>query len=286
MILDDITLESLCGYDWHIITDSFEAICKLLVDSLSFERIVSLCAVFISYVIYTGQKKVNELQMFETTLFNMMNLQIAIINNLTYKGEQPTSSPIEGNFKILEKKIHGIDVFKFFWEKCWFLKRFTHDENKNILKINISWKYSKEGMQNALVSYGSSIYKDCGHQLNCLKPYFLHLYEMINFVDSRNFLSKTQKKEYVDQIRSTLSPYELIWIFYDCLFGDSNKTLKSLVEKYTLLRYISKESLSVTRDNFEDADKYLNDFDYYKTKNKKCKLKFYESAFIEISNKL
>jgi hypothetical protein len=259
----------------------------LKVMSDSFAGIISICAVVVTIFTYCRQRDLNKLQMFESTIFNMINLHISITNNLSYRGKQPTSSPVEGAYQFQEKVVSGMDVFKFFWERCWFLKKYMNDEKTGINKLNLDWKNSREGMQQVLISYGSEIYGDYKYELNCLKPYFCHLYEMIRFIDTNGFTNKSQKQEYVNQIRSILSPYELVWIYYDCLFGESTNNLKPLVEKYALLKYLSRESLTITRDImnsqiFESGN--INDFEYYRTKDKSCKSKFYEGAFMENYN--
>lgn len=67
--------------------------------------------------------------------------------------------------------------------------------------------------------------------------YFRHLYNMVNFVDEKDFLPYQEKKRYTNLIRAQLSSYELVLLFYNCL-SEREKNFKPLIEKYTLLKNI------------------------------------------------
>lgn len=61
-----------------------------------------------------------------------------------------------------------------------------------------------------------------------------------------------KKYEYVAILRSTLSRYELVWLFYNCLSEYGKDKFKPLVEKYALLKNLRLELLI----NEDDAQKY------------------------------
>ena len=241
---------------------------------------IALIAFGFSIITYKGQKKVNKLQMMESTLFNMIELHLSITNAMDFVGQQPTKSPLDNDCKFVNRRVRGCDVFKFCWNECWFKDKYGAEDNCS--KINLDYKKGKRGMVNILVSLGSKAYQDY-RELDTFKVYFSHLYEMIRFIDTRDFLKNRQKKEYVEQVRAILSPHELIWIFYDCLFGESCDKLKPLVEKYTLLKYVPNNSLATTKDIMESAmfknNKMINDYEYYVTNIKGCKNKFDIHAF-------
>ena len=65
--------------------------------------------------------------------------------------------------------------------------------------------------------------------------YFRHLYNMVKFVDEKDFLASQEKKRYTNLIRAQLSSYELALLFYNCL-SKGEKHFKHLVEKYALLK--------------------------------------------------
>lgn len=254
----------------------FDGICSGL------NVIVALFALILSLYTYKGQQKVAKMQMFETTFFNMLNILQTLINELGYKGEQPTSSPIEGNYNLKKVDIRGHEVFKFFWEEYWFKNKYTAYGDAARAKLNFVYKQGTYGMVQVLTFCGSRAYGDY-RELLVLRPYFGLLFEILKFIDTRDFLHKDQKKEYANKLRSFLTSYELVWIFYDCLFGPSNASLKPLVEKYSLLKYLSRSSLTTTKDITSSEmfrqHKTINDYDFYVSKGKYCKDKFRISAF-------
>lgn len=241
---------------------------------------VAVLAFVFSFFTYRGQLKVNKLQMMESTFFNMIELHQSIKNSLSFACSQPTKSPIDSKGDFEDRKVSGPDVFKFFWEEYWFKDKYTNEDG--CCKINLDYKKGKRGMVSVLISLGSRAYQDY-RELYRFKTYFSQLYETILFIDTRDFLDVKQKEEYAKQVRSILSPYELIWIYYDCLFGQSNATLKPLVERYALLKYIPRESLATTKDIMKSGlfkkDKTTNDYQYYITNREDCKEKFCVSAF-------
>ena len=67
--------------------------------------------------------------------------------------------------------------------------------------------------------------------------YFRHLYNMVKFVDEKDFLTYQEKNRYTNLIRAQLSSYELVLLFYNCL-SEREKNFKPLIEKYALLKNI------------------------------------------------
>lgn len=53
-------------------------------------------AFFVAILTYYNQKKTGDLQRFETTLFNMLQLQQQITNELRYEDEEPDRNPNHG----------------------------------------------------------------------------------------------------------------------------------------------------------------------------------------------
>jgi hypothetical protein len=53
--------------------------------------------------------------------------------------------------------------------------------------------------------------------------YFRHLFRLVRFVASRDFLTYEQKRGYLRIVRASLSTYEQIFLYYDWLSGDGLK---------------------------------------------------------------
>ena len=79
--------------------------------------------------------------------------------------------------------------------------------------------------------------------------YFRHLYTIIKFVDNSAFLPFADKYKYTTMVRATLSRYELVWLFYNGLSEAGNPKFKRLVEKYSLLKNLREDLLTLSREN-------------------------------------
>ncbi len=170
---------------------------------------------------FTIQNKTLRLQRFENTFFNLLSLHHQIVDSIDLDIEQ--KKKIDGGIKALSKAIEngfeyeritlkGRDVFKEKYEKM--SSGFDNEEDYNT---------------NYLKSY-ESVQTDFGH-------YFRNLYRIIKLVDETEFHThlelgtspnstkridlisysspnhKTRYK-YTSMIRSQLSDYELLWLFY------------------------------------------------------------------------
>ena len=67
-----------------------------------------------------------------------------------------------------------------------------------------------------------------------LDHYFRNLYRILVFTDKSKLVST--KKYYTNIIRSQLSNYELILIFYYSIASYDSKDLKNMIEKYQILK--------------------------------------------------
>lgn len=121
--------------------------------------------------------------------------------------------------------------------------------------------------------------------------YFRHLYRIVKYIDDpqHKFFKKKERYNYAANLRGTLSKYELVWLYYNCLAGPGKQKFKPLVEKYALLKNIRVELLSTSKEfrfyagtntprSIQDIEGY-NDFDFYLTDDEKQKDKFYLGAF-------
>jgi hypothetical protein len=75
-----------------------------------------------------------------------------------------------------------------------------------------------------------------------LGPYFRSLYHIFKFIDENTTRSKGRKVRYANIARAQLSKYELVLLFYNCLYGEGIE-FRPLIEKYGVLRHVSRPSL-------------------------------------------
>lgn len=221
---------------------------------------------------YKSTKKTNALQRFETTFFNMLGLQQQITTEL--------KSP---NKDIVEK---GRALFEYLYKDYSILSDDTYlpyiDYNETVcgnscLITILHW----DGLSRYSRSNLPSVFDH----------YFRHLYRIIKFIDNpkHDFLTFDERYAYAGNLRGTLSKYELVWLYYNCLAGPGFEKFKPLVEKYALLKNLRAELLSTSKEfrlyagitplaSIQDNEGY-NDFDFYLTDDEKQKDKYYLGAF-------
>ncbi|WP_028981946.1 putative phage abortive infection protein [Sporocytophaga myxococcoides] len=178
------------------------------------------------------QNKTLTVQRFENTFFSLLSLHHRIIEGFETIGygmgngigNPPTlkgRASIKYHYEILVKNFNDIDTL--------------HD-----LEISYN-RYYKE------------VQTDFSH-------YFRNLYRIIKLVHETEFISandlpkgfsKAKYEEenykvrysYTSIIRSQLSDYELLWLFYNCLSHNGNTKFKPLIEHYSLLKNLPKNLL-------------------------------------------
>ena len=172
------------------------------------------------------QNKTLQLQRFENTFFNMLTLQQRIVLDLCHK---------DGHSG---KTVQGRELFFFAFEH---------------LPHPVTWRERQPGktlcgMRQYLESEGIAAYDKC-HTPSCFDHYFRHLYTIIKFIDNIDFFSFDEKYKYTTMVRATLSRYELVWLFYNGISEVGNPKFKRLIEKYSLLKNIREDLLTLSREN-------------------------------------
>lgn len=217
---------------------------------------------------FKQQNATLKLQRFENTFFNKMELHQQIVNDLKMSDERYLSDS-----NIYERSTHivGRELFRFAFEKV------STDKGR--------------GVKSVLAEYGMK-----GYEKSEIPPYFdhyfLHLYSMIKFVDTSCALNEKEKYKYISFIRSTLSRYELVWIYYNGLSKYANTKLKPLIEKYALLDNLRREMLPLSHGSKKFMEKFNvtkddvlkngftgTDYEFLLTRSKNNKDKYHYSAF-------
>jgi uncharacterized membrane protein len=190
------------------------------------------------------QNETLNIQRFENTFFNLLNLHHKIVDEIDYrriKGKNPW-----GNIDYLMGTndeddgetitITGRDVFKYHYKKL--LDELKHAENPKQVYLQHYEKYQS----------------DFGH-------YFRNLYRIFKLVDtSKFFVSEKEietqilkrKYRYTSIARAQLSDYELLWLFYNGISENGIEKFKPLIEKYSLLKNLPENKLA----NINDLDFY------------------------------
>lgn len=179
------------------------------------------------------------LQRFESTFFKMLDLQQKLISDLSYSDRVPTA-------------ITGRDLF---------IKLYKEIDLPNLINTT--------GLKGLVEKHGISAYNiDSFSFPSYFDHYFRHLYRIMKFIDSQDekYLPFTKKYEYTSILRGTLSEYELIWLYYNCLSGPGEEKFKYYLEKYALLKNIRKKRLAQSKECNDNNGS--NDYEYYLTIDK------------------
>ncbi len=193
-------------------------------------------------------------QRFENTFFQMMSLQQEIVNNLSFSYDVPqetktidrNKSDDMGMGLSLGRRNEGVEYNtttstttsnRILKGRDVFPKMFDNAGMTYIVEKNI---YVNE-VREAIIENGIEIYPYLVYPAD-LDHYFRHLYMIVKFVDEA-YLCREDKYEYIGMIRATLSRYELVWLFYNCLSENGKDKFKPLIERYALLKNLRTDLL-------------------------------------------
>lgn len=173
------------------------------------------------------QNKTLKIQRFENTFFNLLNLHHQIVKDIDYRYYKIPEKNSLVESLTADKEIviiNGRDVFRYRYNKMYEKLKKTPD--KHITIYNEHYKKAQT---------------DFSH-------YFSNLYRMIKRVDQLNYSNKKDKTKefitkyrYVSMIRSQISDFELLWVFY-C--GINDEKFKCLLEKYTFFKNLPKDLIT------------------------------------------
>ena len=194
---------------------------------------IAVAAAGLTFIAFWVQYKANiqqrhdiAIERFESNLFEMIHIQQEIISELKIEGDDYNHNRVI---------MSGRDVFQFIYEDM-------------PLKIYV-------GDSTALYRLKDALYNDdeVKMRLNLTKGlwfldhYYRHLYRVFKYIDEANpvIFDRKKKYEYAAIVRATLSPYELIMLYYN---GFSHPRFKELIEQYAILNNIRHTWLA----SFED----------------------------------
>ena len=176
---------------------------------------------------FSLQNDTLQLQRFENTFFNLLKIHHQIVNSIEVFKHQ-IDSPIANTI------YKGRKVFSVKYNE--FMKDYINKiEEPNIFNEELYMRYYEE-MQ---VHFGH---------------YFRNLYRMFKLVDKAQLISNPNLRyseisnfriryKYTCIIRSNLSDYELLWLFYNCLSKNGRDKFKPLIIKYTILKNLPFDKL-------------------------------------------
>lgn len=202
---------------------------------------VAIAAAILTFLAFWVQFKANEqqrkdiaLERFESNLFELIHIQQDITNNLIF---------VEKNGKNNIVQAQGRDVFQCVYEDYNFgFDRKFGDKTPIIVGVKTLMRFQDV-----------SRYTDL-KELGCLDHYFRHLYRIFKYINDSEIIDDKHKYKYSCIVRASLSQYELIILFYNCLSSNGNENFKPLIETYAIFNNIRVELLAKQ----EHKDLYSN----------------------------
>lgn len=170
---------------------------------------------------FEEQNKIIQIQRFENTFFNMMQFLQEITQELTITLNKDiikkTIAPSGRRYRALDTEAVDFSGKQVFEE--------TYKDG-----INLKHLIQSKGINGYNESDAVSLYDH----------YFRYIYRIMKFVDN-SFLEYEDRYKYMAMLRSQLSRYELVWLYYNGLSDNGNEKMKPLMEKYATLKNLRKE---------------------------------------------
>lgn len=186
---------------------------------------------------YKTQNETLKLQRFENTFFSLLNLHHQIVGgmNIIERRKTTSSSPVNRLVSSAPGTVEHVTI----------AGREVFGNRYNQMRRELSDR-TLTTFEPAFMRHYSASQTDFGH-------YFRNLYRMIKLVDQTDFFYDSFRIEqdavfeikykYTSIIRSQLSDYELLWLFYNCASKNGNEKFKPYIEKYSLIKNIPKDLL-------------------------------------------
>lgn len=177
---------------------------------------------------FREQNKTLKRQRFENTFFNMLSLQQEIVANISFD-EVKT---------IFDFSAHTQDE-----QRTSYNGRALFRELYLNLKVSIDKKHSYQGVKDAIKANNYGVYSYISATTR-FDHYFRHLYRIFKYVDTSDLIPDDERYEYACIVRSQLSDYELVMLFYNCLTANGKAKFKPLIERYSIFNNLRIELLA------------------------------------------
>lgn len=172
---------------------------------------------------FEKQNETLRIQRFENTFFNMLSQFQEVVNSLS------VTAWVNGE----RVDLSGREVFHTLFESAIIYIPSPHTDDE--------WD-SYRGMVDVLKECGLEGYRR-SEEPTQFDHYFRLLYRILKFVKTSPLITRFEDEyEYTSILRSTLSRYELVWLYYNGLTYGKNK-LKPLIERYAMLKNLRKDFL-------------------------------------------
>ena len=226
---------------------------------------IAIAAAGLTFIAFWVQYKANiqqrhdiAIERFESNLFEMIHIQQEIINGLKIENVGEHENQVIAT---------GRDAFQYLYEIL-----AVEMDLKNV-NSPLTLKRLLEISGDAKIKMGSI------NELWCLDHYYRHLYRIFKYIDhvDSNLISEEKKYEYAAIVRASLSPYELIMLYYNCF---NHPSFKKLIEQYALLNNIRCELLASAADKKLVSEKFEEDYLPSRDESRDMSKEYKKGAFV------
>lgn len=226
---------------------------------------VAIAAAGLTFIAFWVQYKANiqqrhdiAIERFENNLFEMIHIQQEITNGLRLEGK-------DYNHNDFTKV--GRDVFQSLYESV--PVRVQIENAVNNLTLYRALELS-DGVKSDMRSL---------KELWILDHYYRHLYRIFKYIDDydETIVNMRLKYEYSSIVRATLSPYELVMIFYN---GFSHPKFKLLIERYAIFNNLRYKLLASAFDRTVYGKKFSSEYSYEEDEGRDMEREYKKGAFV------
>lgn len=205
--------------------------------------ILTFLAFWVQYDFNEKQQKSIGKQRFEHNFYEMLNIHESVTQSLKMEIVDE-SADVESSSRTIARR-EGRDVFQLLYEVM-PISVSTGTVNGIIILNTQQYK----GLRELFVKREEdrlSIYER-NSEVGKLDHYFRQLYNIFKMIAEDDGLTDKEKYEYARIVRSTLSQYELVILFYNCLSSQGIDKFKPLIQDFAVLNNLRRELLAKAED--------------------------------------
>ena len=218
---------------------------------------VGILAVLATFWAFWAQYEYNKRQykymvkeQFDHAFYEMLSIHESITDSLRLEVSEQvfTNGTVTNQREELVKT--GRAVFRFMYEEMTVYEdemvgKYTFANKKQYVGL----KGLFEGHQDPYPIYATN------HNVSGLDHYFRQLYSTIKMIKENEDFDFATKYYYTSILRSTLSQYELIMLYHNCLSSNGKDRFKPLIEEFAILNNIREDLLASTArlDEYKDT---------------------------------
>lgn len=205
--------------------------------------ILTFLAFWVQYDFNEKQQKSIGKQRFEHNFYEMLNIHESVTQSLKMEIIDE-SADVESSSRTIARR-EGRDVFQLLYEVM-PISASTGTVNGIIILNTQQYK----GLRELFVKREEdrlSIYER-NSEVGKLDHYFRQLYNIFKMIAEDDGLTDKEKYEYARIVRSTLSQYELVILFYNCLSSQGINKFKPLIQDFAVLNNLRRELLAKAED--------------------------------------